>query len=508
MLTFLKKIFGKKIFSTKILTSPAIAGEDINIPHNTRKNHTFLSTHLLFEMPRDEILQQSYQKAFQRELPNGTPEIAMDSTSNFKAQFFNNTIVPDSLISWYSSQSFIGYQTCAIIAQHWLVAKACLMPAKDAIRNGYEITVNDGTEVKAEVLEEIKKFDRERKINAQMKEYLQMGRVFGIRIAKFIVESDDPKYYQNPFNIDGVTPGSYKGISQIDPYWIVPHLDGLAAGDPAAPDFYVPTFWNIGGELIHRTHLMIFITEEVADILKPTYFFGGVSIPQKIYERVYAAERTANEAPLLCVSKRTDVLKTDLSEAIAHQEQFDLRMQQWTRFRDNYGIKVVDLNDEIEEFDTSLSDLDVAIMTQYQLVAAIANVPAVKLLGTSPKGFNTTGEFEEANYHEELESYQENDLSPFLERHHLLTIKSEIEPKFGIYFSTSVSWNPLDAMTAKELAELNKLKAETGQILMNSGSLDGQDERDRIINDPESGYNGLEEKSPEENEILNDTSNE
>ena len=48
-------------------------------------------------------------------------------------------------------------------------------------------------------------------------------------------------------------------------------------------------------------------------------------------------------------------------------------------------------------------------------------------------------------------------------------------------------------MNAKELAELNKLKAETAQILTNSGAIDGYDERQRLILDPESGYTGMNE---------------
>src|SRR5208283_727514 len=111
---------------------------------------------------------------------------------------------------------------------------------------------------------------------------------------------------------------------------------------------------------------------------------------------------------------------------------FTARMQQFVFNRDNYGVKFVGLEDGYERLDTSLADLDAVIMTQYQLVAAIANVPAVKLLGTSPKGFNTTGEFEEANYHEELSSIQSHDLTPLIERHHLLVIHSEIAPRFNI----------------------------------------------------------------------------
>lgn len=422
------------------------------------------------------------------------PGTAQDSINNIKAGFTGAT-VPENQVLWYASQSFIGYNLAAMMAQHWLISKACMMPAKDAVRKGYETTVNDGSEVDPKVLDEIRKADDRYKINKNMIEMVQMGRIFGIRVVMFVVESSDPEYYYKPFNIDGVEEGSYKGISQMDPYWITPQLGDRAAGDPAAIDFYEPTWWRINGVLVHRTHLVIFKTEEVADVLKPTYLWGGIPIPQKIYERVYCAERTANEAPMLALTKRTDVIKCDMSQALAQQENFDKRMNIWSSRWNNYGIKTIGLEEEMQQFDTSLTDLDAVIMTQYQIVAAAANVPAVKLLGTSPKGFNTTGEFEEANYHEELESIQTHDLLPLIERHHLLLIKSEIAPMFNIPpFPTSVTFNPLDAMTAKELAELNKLKADTGQVLMSSGAIDGQDERNRIMNDPESGYNGLEDE--------------
>jgi phage-related protein (TIGR01555 family) len=146
----------------------------------------------------------------------------------------------------------------------------------------------------------------------------------------------------------------------------------------------------------------------------------------------------------------------------------------------------------MQQFDTALADLDSVIMSQYQLVAAASNIPATKLLGTTPKGFNATGEYDESSYHEELKSVQIHSLTQFLERHHLLLIQSEIVPEFGVKpFELTVMWNPTDAMTNKEQAELNKLEAETGQILINAGAIDGTDERARIIANPDSGYNGL-----------------
>lgn len=447
-----------------------------------------------------DVLRDAMSRTFQSSAPvaNGTGMDSMDSIPLKAAYSLASQNIPDVQFSWFASQGFIGHQTAAMIAQHWLVDKACTMPGKDAIRNGYEITVNDGTEVPPETLDQMRDIDKNFRINEQMLEFISMGRVFGIRIAMFLVDGID---YAAPFNPDGVKPGSYKGITQIDPYWLAPELSMDAASNPSATDFYEPTWWRVNGKRVHRSHLCIFRTGQLPDILKPTYLYGGIPIPQKIFERVYAAERTANEAPQLAMTKRTNTIHTDVGAALANQAEFENRMAQWSLYRDNYGVKVLGQDETAEQFDTSLADLDAVIMTQYQIVAAAANVPATKLLGTSPKGFNATGEFEMRSYHEELESIQTHDLTPFLDRHHLLSIRSFI----GQDFSTTVVWKPLDAMTSAELATVNKTKAETDAILLNAGAIDGEDVRNRIISDPESGYTGI---APAEFVDVEETANE
>lgn len=447
------------------------------------------------------------KNAFQR---TATDFVADDGTmddlgSGIKAAFTTGQqAMNQSLLAWYVSQGFIGYQACAIIAQHWLVDKACSQAPRDALRNGYEITANDGQEIAPEVLAEIRKMDIKYGVVAQMEQFARFNRVFGIRIALFQVDSTDPDYYEKPFNIDGVTRGSYKGISQIDPYWITPELSRPSVANPESRHFYEPTWWRISGKRYHRSHLVIIRGPEVADILKPSYIYGGMPLTQAIYERVYAAERTANEAPQLAMTKRLTTLKTDTAAALADQEKFEQSLAQWVYYRDNYGIKVIGGEEEIQQFDTSLGELDSVIMTQYQLVAAVARTPATKLLGTSPKGFNATGEFEEASYHEELKSIQTHEMQPLLQRHHLLTIKSDVAPKFGIApFVVDIVWNKLDEQTAKEKADTNLVKAQVDQILQAAGAIDGEDIRNRITTDPDSGYNGMSTE-PDEIDTLED----
>lgn len=398
--------------------------------------------------------------------------------------------IPDSIGLWYSSQTFIGHQMAAMISQHWLVDKACGMVGRDAMRQGYDIASTTGASLSPDALGIIKQYDRKYKIRKNAEEFVRMGRIFGIRIALFRVDSADPEYYEKPFNLDGVTAGSYRGIVQVDPYWTAPELSGTAASNPSAPHFYEPTWWLIHGKRYHRSHLIIYRNGDLPDLLKPQYLYGGIPVPQLIMERVYAAERTANEAPQLAQSKRTSVWLTDMGRFAALGDTALSRMQDWSYYRDNFGVKMGDKEgDAFQQFDTSLADFDSVIMTQYQIVAAAARVPATKLLGTTPKGFNATGEYESRSYHEELESLQAHDLSDLIERHHALVMRSFV-PKQD-WVMTEVIWRPLDSPTAQELAATNLAKAQTGAALIQSGAITSEDERRRIATDPDGGYHDL-----------------
>ena len=395
--------------------------------------------------------------------------------------------VPEQLMNWYMSQSFIGYQACALIAQHWLVDKACAMSGEDAVRNGWTLkAVSEDEELDDATRDLITRHDEKFQLVHNLKQLSRFKNIFGIRVALFEVESDDDKYYEKPFNIDGVTEGSYKGISQVDPYWMMPMLTSESTADPSSMHFYDPEFWIISGKKYHRSHLVIIRAPEPADILKPTYIFGGVPLTQRIYERVYAAERIANEAPLLATNKRTTAIHVDTEKAILNEGKFIEKLKFWVKYRDNHAIKVLGKEETMEQFDTSLADFDAVIMNQYQLAAAIAEVPATKLLGTAPKGFNATGEFETISYHEKLESVQKHEMSPMLERHYLLTEKS-----LGLDIQLQHVWEPVDSMTALQRSDLNLKKAQTGKELVAAGAISPDEERNRIRDDKYSGYNRL-----------------
>lgn len=424
--------------------------------------------------------------------------VAMDSndfSQTIKGQFAAGSgAISEGALLFFSANAFPGFQTLAILAQNWLIAKCCTMPAEDAVRKGWSLS---GDAITPEVEVKIKALDTRYAVVKKLIEFERFSRIFGIRVVMFKVRPPagvtEAEYYEKPFNPDGVTPGSYEGIVQVDPYWMAPQLDLSASADPTSLHFYEPTWWNINGRKVHRTHLVIARGDEVADVLKPSYLYAGVSVPQKIYERVYASERSANEAPMLLMTKRLTVQNIDIGKAIANQGAFEVKAQLQSTLRDNYGSLFVGKEDVVTQLETSLSEVDNVMLAQYQLVAAAANVPATKLMGTTPKGFNATGEYEEASYHELLESIQSAHMTPLLARHYLLLSLSHFDGQLG---SPDVVWEPLDSPTGMELADIRLKNAQAAQALADMGAIDGTDERERIKRDPLSGYDGLTDQAP------------
>ena len=452
-------------------------------------------------------MQAELAKSVQVGIPSITDEdgnkisAAMDSAANgnsAKNMFsIGSQQIPPKLFSWYASQGFVGYQACAIMSQQWLVSKACSHNGEKALSKWFDMSIDDGNNVDGKVISYIKERNKETSIRSSLLKAHYFNNVFGIRHVLFKVDSDDDDYYLKPFNIDAVKSGTYKGMAQIDPYWITPNLTSEEVSDPTSLDFYDPEHWVVNGNKYHRSHFVILRGEEVPDFLKPSYLYGGIPLVQRIYERCYAAERTANEAPLLTLTKRLNVYKVeDAAKVVANPSLLSKTMNFLTKCRDNFGVLVASNKEDVQQLETSLADLDTTITSQYSLVAAAIGAPVSEFMGTPPRGFNATGDSEIKSYHELLDSIQTNQFAPIIERHISLLVKSEVVDKFGVNPKININWTPQAQETRKEQAEINEINSRTIKTLVvDVGAIDNYEARDRLISDELSGFSGLESMS-------------
>lgn len=460
----------------------------------------YLPEEKLTREAQDEMLRRAFpvQKSAMYDAQTGTHAMDEDfGFSQMRGLVTDAARSDDRIFRFYGKHSFLGWQILALLNQNWLIANACSIPADDAVRPGWKnvIKSESGNDVDSAELTNttLKKYH----LADKCRQHAKNSRVFGVSYALFAIDGID---YSKPFNLDGVRPGSFKGISVIDPVWVTPQWSAGALNNPSSPTFYEPTYYHINGlGRIHASHIIKLVHEEVPDMLKPTYFFGGLSLSQELYERVYAAERTANEAPLLALTKRLLVVPTNL-KALAAKPKLAWDLIKMLVFgRDNQGIYFTEEGEKsgVHQIDTSLSDLDAVIMSQYQLVAAIARIPAHKLLKTDPKGLNNNGEYTIKDYNQELQSLQEKALRPLIERTNAVSMRADFPLVKGVK-EIITEFNPIDMPTEQEKANVENLQAQAASTLVAAGILSPEEVRKALRAEKGGKYADIDPELPAE----------
>lgn len=397
--------------------------------------------------------------------------------------------------------NFIGYQNCAILRQNPIVDKCCTMPARDAMSSGYKVLyADDGKKAKIGELESfVDRSQEEYQIQDACIRAEINSKQFGwaLIVPTFNVEVD----MENEFDVESIPRGSYTGMTVIDPYWITYDFDQASLTDPTSKFFYQPTWYSFPSgtkyKRIHRSWCIKLINSPVADFLKPTYFFGGVSLAQQIYEAVYAYEKALNEAMLLLLTKRSYVADAEMSNYMANPQEVNAILEATSEIHSNYGIWVKQIGSEVKQMDTSLTGLEEVVNACAQRICAIANIRSEKLFNMSIKGLNSSGTFELSDYKQYLKRIQKDDYLPIISRHNILMSKSEK----GKVKKMITEFNPIDTPDELTKAKIREIDARTASMRLGGKITDIKEERIHLITDPNGGFSTLDPNPPEISEV-------
>lgn len=278
-------------------------------------------------------------------------------------------------------------------------------------------------------------------------------------------------------------------VKNIEPIWTYP--SNYNATDPTDPAWYRPEEWYVMAKRINASRLLTFVGREVADMLKPAYSFGGLSLTQMAKPYVDNWLRTRQSVSDLVNAFSTMVLATNMGNITAPGGQAMLynRLDLFNVLRDNANVMAI--NKDTEEFSNvavPLGTLDSLQAQSQEHMAAVSGIPLVFLLGIQPLGLNASSEGEIRVFYDWVNSYQELLFRPNLQRilgFVQLSLFGEVDPDISFDFV------PLWSMSEKEEAELKKLQQETDGADIDKGVLDPQERRERIINDEDSPYHDL-----------------
>jgi phage-related protein (TIGR01555 family) len=432
----------------------------------------------------------------------GAPEVAMDSVCDNLAA----TLGACGGFNQLSGVDFIGYAALSLLSQHPLIRAMVETLADEMTRKWIEFGGQGSEESDAKRVQALQaateKFHLKKAFNRSAKKTGYFG---GCML--YVDMGDDTRSdaglreIQTPLTLDSkkITKGSFKGFRLIEPINAYPAP--YNADNPLAPDYYQPNAWLVQGRKVHASRLLHFSQNEPPVLLKPAYNFFGIPLAQMALDYVDRFDTVRIAVAKLVKRFSTSILKTDMSQVLSgggYDDAASLKSRAllWQMFGDNQGLLALDK--EMEDFvqvNTPLTGLSDIVSQQLELLAAISRTPAVKLLGIAPKGFNSTGEYDEANWYDHVASQQSIMFADNLDR----AIKIIQLSEFGqIDEGLTHKFVPLHELSETEKATIRKTNADTYAIYDDRGVLGPEDERARLASDPDSGYDSIDvDKMPE-----------
>jgi uncharacterized protein len=279
-------------------------------------------------------------------------------------------------------------------------------------------------------------------------------------------------------------------LQPIEPMWSYPNQ--YNSNKPLEKDFFKPQTWFVMGDEVHHTRLLTMVSRPVPDMLKPTYAFGGLSLTQMMKPYVDNWLRTRQSVSDLVHNFSVMVLKTDLGDILnmgGGQQVFN-RAQLFNQARDNRGVFLISKDsEEVENVAVPLGTLDALQAQAQEHMAAVPGIPLIIMFGITPTGLNATADPELKEFARNILSLQEDSVRPPLTR----VIRMIQVAKYGGWDpEITFKFEPLMPEDMKELADTRKVEAETDELLINAGIITPQESRQRIADQEDSPYAGLD----------------
>lgn len=415
--------------------------------------------------------------------PDTKAPVAMDSCNSISA--YANTDP-----SFFGG--FMGYPTLSILAQSGDFRNVPETNALEMTREWGKVKVKgdgdkDLTDKVQMLEEELTRLD----VRNLVRRHIENEGLFGMSHLFVKIKGQDDKT-ELPLVMENVPRESLEGFILIEPIHSTPAA--FNASDPLAFDFYKVNNWFVQGVNIHQDRLLTLVTRPVPDLLKPAYNFGGLSMIQIMKPYVERFQRDTDSISDLISKFSLTALKTNMENILSGGDegvsQLLLRTQMLNQFRDNLNTLLMDMEgEELVQLNTPLTGLVDLWAKSQELMAMPSHTPLVKLTGITPSGLNASSDGEIRVYNDWIKSLQNAFILPQMMqiiRIMQMSLFGSIDDNIVFEFAN------LHQLNDSEQADVNLKKAQVAQILIDSGVISQEDERDRIAQDEDSGYGGID----------------
>lgn len=305
----------------------------------------------------------------------------------------------------------------------WLAKRIIDMPSEDMTRAWYRLS----TSLPENELDSLRRLEARHSVKQEITNAIRWGRLYGGAIAVMVIKGEE-YHLEEPLDYDMLLPDCFQGLLVLDrAQGISPSLELVSDLDD--PDFGYPEYYTVDLEMgdihsvkIHHSRVLRFIGRELPRTETVRENYWGASELEHIWDELQKrSAASANIAQLIFQANVTTLKMGDFGGNLAGgsdrmRERILQTMQNENRLRTSYGIQVMSADDSMETHSYSFAGLSDIYESFMMDMAGAAEIPATKLFGRSPQGFNSTGESDLRNYYDMIAQSQERNLRPALEK--------------------------------------------------------------------------------------------
>lgn len=346
----------------------------------------------------------------------------------------------------------------SLYRDNWVVQNVVGLMVDDMLREWYDIKG-----ITPEMRDALERVERKTRLRERLAEGLRWGRLYGGAAGLILIDGQED--LSRPLDLDMVYPGAYKGLYILDRWQgVTPNMRLAFEGGEPVPDTYSITD-ALGHTVVnvHHSRVVRFTGRDLPYLERVNEMYWGESEIEALYKDVVAHDNvSANMAALTFQAnintmeyKGVEQLLSVASPAV--QRRFWSVMQAQSVLRSNFGMQVVEQGTKLTNQQYSFAGLQDVYESMCLNLCGASHYPMTRLFGRSPGGLNATGESDLRNYYDYVDSQRESKLRPAIQK--LLPVLA-MSAWGGIPDDLDFVFPPLWTPTAKELADIAKVKAE------------------------------------------------
>ncbi len=355
----------------------------------------------------------------------------------------------------------LNYSECATLSTDSIINNAISKYANEILRRGGKIKVElEDIDTQAQIEKMLNERLKELHFWDSLRDAITTSLTYGGSLVFIDTNAED---LEEPLYESGkiAKVNKIQGLRVVPPY-LFGAVD-VETANPLSADFMKPTKWYVSGNdgLIHNSRFLRLVFFEAPALLKPLYNFMGVSLCQFMRNYVASADIARQSLADIFLRFKTTIIRSDMVKINALEAKE--RALSINRQFNNLGSLLLTKDEEYLETITPLTGLDKLVAQMLENIAVSARMPAVKLLGLTPSGFNATGDFDLNSYYDEIMSLQNAIIKPLIDR--VLRILS-LEQGLDIY--PSYEFEVLQKISEQEQTINNNGEADlVGKLLQN-----------------------------------------